>query len=360
VGWRGARHRGGAHVPHPRLGPGDSGGQAECYHGEAAPARASLIRKEFPLAKGLDIPLLPLARRRIFGVKTVSSGAVNRTIPQDEFVSVCRRYQQEAQAHCHSMPEVVKGLWRCEGFATTFGKFRLPENTLNDERLPRECYGITHVGYGAASTEHARFDAARLHEIASRYSAPHSEGFVYEGMGSILRIYEPGVFKFMCGVLGLIPLGAPPGPDKTGFFAQWFADFNPEQQRLITHGYGRLVAFSNISVYKAIEEAMTLPPERVYPCVQGIAFAFAMMNHEEMPRLLENSAVPYPGEIRPAFQTGLVYGLVFCDWFAPGFLSHFRPDGPLGEKLTALARDEAARNLQRGHLLPFALENSVQ
>src|SRR5215470_156603 len=114
----------------------------------------------------LSISLVPLAIRRMTGVKTVSSGAVNRTIPQDEFPATCRKYQQEAAAHAESMPNVVVGLWKSEGFATTFGKYRLPENTLNDPRIPKESLGITHVGYGAASNEHAMFDTAKLHEIA--------------------------------------------------------------------------------------------------------------------------------------------------------------------------------------------------
>lgn len=309
--------------------------------------------------QGLSISLIPLARRRMRGVKTVASGAVNRTIPQDEFVSTCTLYQAEAAAQKHSMPRVVDGLWKCEGFSTTFGKYRLPENTLNDVRIPRECYGIAHVGYGAASTEHALFDTARLTDIAETKSEPNFRGFTYEGMGSILRIYEPGLFKFMCGVLGLIPIGAPPGPPKEGFFAKFMSAFSPEYQRLITHGYGRLVAFSNLSVYKAIGEAMALPENRVAPCVQGIAFAFAMMNSEEMPRLLENSAIEYPVVVRAAFQNGLTYGMIFCEWFAPGFLAEWKPRGPLEEKLIAKARDEAARNLRRGYLLPFALEEPV-
>ena len=49
---------------------------------------------------------------------------------------------------------------------------------------------------------------------------------------------SPEMFKIMCGVLGLIPPNLGPGPDKTGFFAKFYADFTPEQQRLITHGYG--------------------------------------------------------------------------------------------------------------------------
>src|SRR5580698_1652973 len=125
------------------------------------------------------------------GVKTVSSGAVNRTIPQDEFPETCKRYQSEAASPPLSMQRTVVGLWKSEGFSTTFGKYRLPENTLNDPRIPRESLGITHVGYGAASTEHALFDARMLHEIAETSCNPQYRGFMYEGIGSIVRIYEP-------------------------------------------------------------------------------------------------------------------------------------------------------------------------
>ena len=59
--------------------------------------------------------------------------------------------------------------------------------------------------YGAASTEHTLFDTGKLTEIVETLSEPNYRGFTYEGIGSILRIYEPGVFKFMCGMLGLIP-----------------------------------------------------------------------------------------------------------------------------------------------------------
>jgi hypothetical protein len=199
---------------------------------------------------GLSIPLLALARRRMHGVKTVSSGAVNRTILQAEFCDVLQRYQREAAAAKDSMPHVVEGLWKSEGFATTFGKYRLPENTLNDPGAPPESWGIVHVGYGAASAEFARFDPATLHEIAGTKTVPVCRDFYYEGIGSTLRIYEPGFFKFMCGALGLIPKGAPPGPDQAGFFRKFFDAFSEEQQRLIAHGYGRLVAFSRVSVHR--------------------------------------------------------------------------------------------------------------
>lgn len=307
--------------------------------------------------QGLKIPLIPLALRRMNGVKTVSSGAVNRPIPQPEYREVMTRYQAEAFARRGSMLEVVRGLWRSEGFSTTFGKFRLPENTLDDPGIPRESQGIAHVGYGAACTEHALFGIAKLHEIANTKCSPLYRGFMYEGIGSILRIYEPGIFKKMCGLLGLIPRNAPPGPDATGFYAGFFQGFDAETQRLITHGYGRLIAFSKLSVYKAIDEACTFPEPRVCPAVQGIAFACAMMNSEDMPRLLENSAIDYPPKVRAAFQDGFTYGLVFCEWFAPGFLEGWRCQGSLETILVNRAISEAALNRKRGYPLPFALEN---
>lgn len=313
--------------------------------------------EEVPLAKGLSIGSFPLLQRRVEAVRTVASGVVNRTIPQAEYVAGCIRYQQEAQVNCRSMPEIVRAIWRCEGFTTTFGKFRLPDNTLNDQRLPRECLGIVHVGYGAASAEFTRFDPFQLHSIARRFSAPNYQDFVYEGMGSTLRLFEPGFFRFLAGVLGLIPMDAPPGPGKDGFFTKWLAEFSPEQQRLVSHGYGRLMAFSNSNLSKALDEVLTLPEDRILPALQGLGFAFAMMNSEDIVRLLDNSSIDDPRRLQQAFQTGLVCALVFCDWFAPGFLSYFRPKGSLADRLTALAREEAAANQKRGHLLPFRLEN---
>jgi hypothetical protein len=292
------------------------------------------------------------------GVRTVSSGAVNRPIPQQEYRQTCTRYRDEAQT-AKSLPEIVGYLWRTEGFSTTFGKYRLEENTLNDPALPRESLPVAHVGYGAASTEYARFQPGVLHEIAETRCHPCYQAFMYEGIGSILRIYEPGFFKFMCGAMGLIPRGAPAGPDRTGFFGAFLGSFTPEIQRLITHGYGRLVAFSRLTVYAALREVGQLPPERVAPCVQGIAFAFAIMNSQEMARLLENSQTLEPAPVRAAFQNGLVYTLSFCEWFVPGTLAKWKAAGPNEERLTALAREEAARDQARGYPLAFQLEAPI-
>src|SRR5205085_6869658 len=111
---------------------------------------------------------------------------------------------------------------------------------------------IAHVGFGAASTESTLFKTEKLNELVDTLAEPRYRGFMFEGMGSIVRIYEPGLFKFMCGQLGLIPKNAGRGPDKTGFFSKFFDGFTPDMQWEITQGHDRLGGCSEITVYKAI------------------------------------------------------------------------------------------------------------
>jgi len=84
-----------------------------------------------------------------------------------------------------------------------------------------------------------------------------------------------------------------------------------------------------------------------------------MMNNEDMPRRLNNSDITCDAPVRAAFQNGLVYGIVFCDWFVPGFLARWKSQGKLEEDLVGLARSEAALIQKRRCILPFALENPV-
>ncbi len=307
---------------------------------------------------GLSVPLWPAISRRLGGVGAVSSGAVNRPVPQDEYVETCARYQREAASE-PAMPHLVNGLWKTEGLSTTLGKFRRDGNTLNDPRLPRQVLPIAHVGFGAASAEAAHFDPRELIRISETLCHPDFKLMMLEGVGSIVRIYEPGLFKNMSAMMGLIPNGAPDGPDRTGFYERFLAEFPYEVQRLIVHGYGRLIAFSEISIHAALAEARTIPARRQPAAVQGIAFAFAMMNSPEMARILDASFDLEPTSERAAFQQGLVSALVFCEWFTPGFLAAWRASPSRGAKLIEHAATESAGNVKRGYPLPFRLENPI-
>lgn len=305
----------------------------------------------------LSIPMMAGGTRRVTGVRTVSSGAVHRPVPQEELVATLTRYQTEAAATPGDLQSITIGLWKSEGFSTSIGKHLLPENTFADPRLPRAALPIAHVGFGSGSTEMLVFDPARLHALFEARTAPEYREFAYEGIGAILRIYERGFFKVMSGALGLIRLDAPDGPDPTDFFAGYFSQFSPGIQRLIAHGYGRIIAFSNMNIYRALQEITTLPPERVEAAAHGAAFAFAFMNSADLPRILEESAIPFDGRVRASFQSGLVYSLVFFEWYVPGLLDAWRPVGRLEQELVDHARAETALARQRGYPLAFRLQN---
>ena len=306
---------------------------------------------------GLSIAMTDRATRRVLGVRTVAAGALSRPIPQSELVARLTQYHQESTGGAADREKTVMGLWKSEGLSTSLGKHLLPENTLADPALPKHVLPIAHVGFGSGSTEGLLFDPAKLKALFEARCEPNHLGFAYEGIGAILRIYERGFFKVMSGSLGLIPLDAPDGPSAEGFFADYLAQYPDDVQRLIAHGYGRIVAFSNIDIYSAIQQATAFPAARVEPAVHGCGFAFAFMNSADLPRILENSAVPFDAPVRAAFQNGLIYSLVFFDWYAPGLLAGWQPAGPLETELVAHARREAAAAQARGCLLPFRLED---
>ncbi len=304
----------------------------------------------------LSIPLATGIPRRVAGVKTVASGAVDRGVTQTEFVERLTEYQRDSTGRPVQRAKAVTGLWKSEGLSTSIGKHLLPENTLADSRFPREVLPIAHVGFGSGSTEEMVFDVAKLNALFAARCAPDYIGFSYEGIGAILRIYERGFFKVMSGALGLIRLDAPDGPNPANLFADYLRQYPDDTQWLIVHGYGRLVAFSNMNIYKAIEEITSYPSERVDPAVRGAAFAFVMMNSADLPKVLEQSAIPFDRSVRVSFQNGLINSLVFFDWYLPGLLEDWRPEGPLEAELIEHARREAAAARKRGYPLPMRLE----
>jgi len=305
----------------------------------------------------LAIPIRAGATRRVTGVRTVASGALERQVPQDEFVMRINGYQDESAHGAADREKAVTGLWKSEGLSTSIGKHLLPENSMRDGRLKKEVLPIAHVGFGSGSAESLVFDVDKIDALFAERCAPDYRGFSYEGIGAIIRIYERGFFKVMSGTLGLIKLDAPDGPNPEGFFADYMRRFPPETQRLIAHGYGRIVAFSNMNIYSALTEITTYPAERIEPAAHGAAFAFAFMNSADLPRILEHSAIPFAAPLRAGFQSGLIYALVFFDWYAPGLLDGWKPTGALETELIEHARREAASTRQRGYPLAFRLEN---
>ncbi|OFV98812.1 MAG: hypothetical protein A3F68_13480 [Acidobacteria bacterium RIFCSPLOWO2_12_FULL_54_10] len=309
--------------------------------------------------KGISIPIGPLISRHMHGVKRVASIVGGQPVPLPEFAQKCRQYQSEAAAAASSLPRVAQAIWNAEGLSITFGKFGLPKETLHHPSIPAETQGICHVGFGISGAEYARFDVDKLKAIFENNCEPNYRSFAYEGVGSAIRVFEPGPFRIINRIMGVVQPGAPYAPDKAGFFAKFFSAFSPEAQRQMTHGYGRLVGFSTMSIHKSLKSSSALPSDLVLPFAQGMTVAYAMLNCEDMPRLLENSNVVSPEPIRASFQNGLVWVLSYCDWFAPGLLAAWKPQGKREETLIGRARAESAANHKRGFPLAGGLENPL-
>lgn len=304
---------------------------------------------------GLSMSLKKSATRRLTGVRTVASGALSRPVPQVELIRRLADFHAEVMAGGPSRERTVAGVWKSEGLATTIAKHLLPENSWNDPALPREVLPVEHVGFGSGSTSFFLFDAAKLHAVFAERCASNYREFSYEGIGAIMRAYESGFFKLMSGALGLSRLDTPNGPNPAGFYSDYLTQFPPHIQRLIAHGYGRIFAFSHMDIYDAIRDATKLPEQRVEPVVHGVAFAFLMINSADLPHILRHSAVPFEPAVRAAFQNGLIYGLAFLDWYAPGFLANWKPEGTLEADMIEHARRESALDLERGFPLAFRL-----
>ena len=306
-------------------------------------------------ASGLSMSFGQSAARRLAGVRSVASGTLDRPVRQKELVQRLTKHQAEATAGRVDRTHAVTKLWNAEGLSTTIARHRLPDNALSDPALPPNVLPIAHVGFGAGSARFLTFDAARIEGAFTDVCAEGYREFSYEGIGAILRAYERGFFKLSCEVLGFLPFDTPDGPDPRAFFANYFRQFPPHIQRLIAHGYGRLLAFSTTNIYDTIAHATRLPHERIEPVVHGAAFAFAMINMTDLPHILRHSAVPFDPSVRAAFQNGLVYALVFLDWFAPGVLAHWRCEDALEAELINLARRECELAWQRGFPLAARL-----
>ena len=306
-------------------------------------------------SSGLSMSLKTSATRRLTGIRTVASGALDRPVPQWELIQLLLEHRAEAGACGPEPSRIVERVWKSEGLATTIAKHHLSRNSLRDSALPPEILPVIHVGFGSGSAEVCLFDAAKLHAIFGDACVANYREFAYEGIGAILRAYERGFFKLMSGTLGFLALDTPDGPNPEGFFADYLKQFPPPIQRLIAHGYGRIVAFSHMDIYEAIRDATRLPEERIEPVVHGAGFAFAMINNMDLPHVLRHSAVPFEPAVRAAFQNGLVYGLTFLEWYVPGLLAGWQPEGRLEGEMIEHARHESALAVRRGYPLAFRL-----
>jgi hypothetical protein len=291
------------------------------------------------------------AWRRAVGFRTLASGTVKYPITQQEFNTRIVAYHRAATSRGQPMQSLVDGLWRCEGLAISAAKYPESVISLSDPALPAGARGATHTGFGVGATESSCFDTDQIATLLEASCHPAYRPFAIEGVGSVLRVYQDGPLKRLSGLLGIIPRDAPAGPARENFFQAFLSGFTPDEQRLVAHGYGRLVAFGHLDLKRALTEAAAVPAFFVGPCTQGVGFAFAMINASDMAAVLASDLAP--PEQSDHFEAGLVAALVFLEWSNPEILDSWTPGSRREERLITRATDESRLNHENGHLLPF-------
>jgi hypothetical protein len=262
---------------------------------------------------------------------------------------------QSGAALTTDMGKKTASFWLMENLSSTFLKTAQPGESLRDPDLPIETLPISHCGMGIGAVELAGFQPGKLIEVIELFSHPDYRLFAYEGSGAMLALYEPDMFHLVARTfarMGLLPLPSMTRPLKDKFVQS----FDPEIQRLIAHGYGRMLYFKNHSIAGAIHEAQRAGLPEVQASFQGVAFAYSMVNNRDLARVFRAGQDLAATPAGAGFRNGLTYALEFWEWMSPGFLRWLEPDTEFGSQLIQKASEEITRcRAQGGPLLPFRL-----
>ncbi len=283
----------------------------------------------------------------------VSSPEYRRPMSQHEFIERMSEIQQRA-ARTPDMKVKTTGFWAMEGLGATFIRHARPGQTLNDPTLPVEVRPIAHCGMGVGAVEVSGFDSGKLIDLIESFSNPDYKMFGYDNVGSMLGVYEPDIFTTVARgltVVGLLPIAPLRWPEPRNYLRS----FSPEAQRLISHGYGRIVYFKSHNIAAAIRAVRSTSVFEFGPCVQGIAFAYSMANHGDLHRVWRAGEKMRQEEVGRHFNNGLIYAMEFWEWMAPGTLDTFAPRTAHAAALIQAARDGIAEGHRQGALPAFAV-----
>ncbi len=301
------------------------------------------------------IPVWTAWARKMITFESVSSAECRRPLTQGEYVACMARTQRRA-ADSADMHAKTTALWRMENISAAFIRNARPGESLNDPQLPGEARAIAHCGIGIGAVEASRFQVQKLTDLIDSFSNPAYRMFAYDNIGAMLRVYEPGVFHAMArlftmmGILPVMPLTRP----QPRVFLQ---AFDPEARRLIAHGYGRMLYFTNHDIVDAIRAAVRSGCFEPAASVQGIAFAYSMVNNSDLRRVFQAGKELHGRKLGPSFRNGLVFALEFWEWVSPGLLERIDPGSAYGESLIAAAHSGVAAGHARGALAPFRVDD---
>ena len=235
-----------------------------------------------------------------------------------------------------------------------FSYCRNGQGLLNDDAIPISVQPISHVGLGIAAAESASFQPTRIAELIEPRAHPDYRLFPYESVGCIWAVYANKWFQYLFRMVSRTKIPPTTLPDMATFLAA----FSPEIRSLISHGYGRSLYFRDYNVQRAIRSAVKLHELDKRAVVQGIAFAYAMINSADIHRVLDVGRDLDDPELAGGFQDGLTYALTFWEWAFPGFLELLTPSSPRQQEFIRIASEQVVECRANGALSVFGVAAS--
>ena len=296
----------------------------------------------------------PIPRWRAFGrslrpLRIIADNSMRRDYTHQEFVDASSLVCRDA-AQSNSIGDKSAGLWRMEKLG--FSYCRHGNGSLDSADIPIAIQPISHVGLGIAATETGGFSAGRVSELIDSRAHPDYREFPYESIGCIWAVYANKLYRWMFRTVSKANIPVTQLPP----WAEFAGHFPIEIQRLLSHGYGRTLYFKNCSVRRAIREAGRVAGVDVVAAAQGIAFAYAMLNHSDLHRVLETGRDIKNEEIAEGFCNGLIYALAFWEWPYPGFLDSLKARTDRQRSFISTARSLTERCRQTQRFVGFGTE----
>ncbi|MGI8785675.1 MAG: hypothetical protein ACR2L2_18740 [Acidobacteriota bacterium] len=301
------------------------------------------------------IPLRKSLARKSRVLFSLLRGKTNTPLTQQQMRARIEKLTGRLDA-ASPMQRRPQALWTIEKLVACCAKHSTI--TLNDDLLPPGIQTTAHTGLGFSATESSRFDPAVFTRIVEGMSHPDYRLFCYESAGSVLAFHEnDAMLPLVKGLekIGLLELVCS-DPGQMDEFRLSFRD--PELQRLIANGYGRILYFKSRDVSAAVGAAYARPFLNFEGAVQGIGFAYLLMNARDWATILRAATELETAWAGP-FRVGLVYTMEFFEWMTPGFLDTLPPQRPAVARLLQTAAEESRADRKRGFIKTFALERQV-
>ena len=286
--------------------------------------------------------------RALVPLRVIAQSSLNGPYTPATFQSAVRRIHHEALISPTIQAKPL-GLWRLEKLGHAY--CRQGASTLNDAAIPSAAQPILHIGLGAAAAACELFNPAKLTAFIDARAHPNYRLLPYESIGCIWALYASRGFRLVFQLVSRFKLPACDLPRWSDFTEP----FPPHIRRLMAHGYGRMLYFKHASIDRAIREALALEALDAAAAAQGIAFAYVMLNHRDLHRILKIGQPVAQIALHEAFSNGVAYALAFWEWAYPGFLDRFTPAPARQTEWLAMSYQLAEASRLLGHLPIFGI-----